>query len=99
MTKDQDYFKLFQEAQSEAKDKYVELRRQIRDDVVLRPLMGERRTPAERQAWLQQMRVDSAQLLGQVAELRAQYRLPEDKPIPRRLAEALERVSKEAQPE
>lgn len=86
---------LMREAMKDSQERYVETVRQIRDDEVQRPLIGERLTKDERIAGLAGLLTDPSQLFGAMDEMRTRYNLPADKPIPRRLADYLNRVMPE----
>ena len=86
---------LMREAMKDSQQRYVETVRQIRDDEVQRPLIGERLTKDQRIAGLARLLGDPAQLFGVMDEMRVRYKLPKDKPIPKRLADYLNRVMPE----
>ena len=91
---------LMREAMKDSQQRYVETVRQIRDDEVQRPLIGERLTKDQRIAGLAGLLSDPAQLFGVMDEMKVRYKLPTsmvptDKVIPKRLAEYLNRVMPE----
>ena len=81
----------------ESKERYTETVRRMRDEEVQTPLIGRKRTPEERRAALVGLVTAPAQLFGVMDEMTARYNLPKEKPIPKRLAEYLNRMGKEMQ--
>ena len=90
-----DPIELMREAMKDSQERYVETVRRIRDEEVQRPLIGERLTKDERIAGLARLLAEPAQLFGVMDEMRARYKLPANKPIPKRLADYLNRVMPE----
>lgn len=86
---------LMREAMKDSQERYVETVRRIRDDEVQRPLIGERLTKDQRIAGLARLLSDPSQLYGAMDEMKVRYNLPKDRPIPKRLADYLNRVMPE----
>lgn len=86
---------LMREAMKDSQERYVETVRGIRNDEVQRPLIGERLTKDERIAGLARLLTEPAQLFSVMAEMKQRYNLPKDKPIPKRLADYLNKVMPE----
>ena len=87
-----DPLEVVQAGAREAREHYLSIRRAMRDDVILRPLVGERRKRSEWRERMASLAFNPAQLLGTMDEERALYKVPDEAPIPRRLAEALDRA-------
>ena len=95
MTDNVDPLEIVQEALKEAGQRYVETVRTMKSDVIMRPAVGPKLTRQERLNQYVTVRNDPAQVGGMFDELAAKYKLPEDKPIPRRLVDYLLRNEKE----
>lgn len=81
------------EGLKEGADDYKEMVRSMRDEVILRPLIGEKATKEERLAALLNLTVVPDNLLATHAEMA--QKLPPERPISRNLLEALERGFKD----
>ena len=97
---DPDPISLLREAAEETAERYKATVRRIRDEEVQQPLIGKRKTKQERDAAFLEMVAEPgmARLLGAQDQLGARYDLPPDKPVPKRLAEYLDRMFKEVAP-
>ena len=86
------------EAMTDFAAQYKDARRAVRSSVS-RPLdaEAEKLTSAERRALDAAWLADSAQVLGEADEVAARFRLPAERPIPRRVWERAKRAMREAE--
>lgn len=89
-----DAFALMQDSMNTSREQYLKIIRSQRDDEISRPLFGRKLKPDERRAALVNLVTQPVQLQGVVGEMQARFNLQEDKPIPKRLAEYLQREFK-----
>ena len=86
-----DAFGLMQDSMAESKEQYKKIIRSQRDDEIAKPLFGRKLRPEERRAKLINLVTQPVQLLGVQGEMQTRFNLQPDRPIPKRLAEYLQR--------
>ncbi len=91
MPESTDAFALMQDSMNESREQYLKIIRSQRDDEITKPLFGRRLGPAERRTELIKLVTQPAQLLGVQSEMQARFNLQPDRPIPKRLAQYLQR--------
>ena len=90
-----DLMAMGQEAMEDARDGAVEAARSIRAQLVNRPAFGRKLSRQERLDRHRSFVSDEFQIDARYDELTARFKLPEDKPIPRRLVDYLLLAQKE----
>jgi len=86
-----DAFALMQDSMAESKEQYKKIIRSQRDDEIAKPLFGRRLKPDERRAKLINLVTQPVQLQAVMGEMQTRFNLQPDKPVPKRLAEYLQR--------
>lgn len=94
MNGEPDLMTMMNEAAIEAKDDYVTLVRDMKANTVNRPLIGKKLTSKEATAQYRAFREDPFAIGSEYDRVAAQYQLPKDKPIPRRVIDHLLRGEK-----
>ncbi len=89
MTSEPDLMAMGQQATEDARDSAVEAARSIKSQLVNRPAFGRQLTRQERLERHRAFVTDPVQIDARYDQLTAQFNLPEDKPIPRRLVDYL----------
>ena len=94
-----DLMGIMHEGYEEARDQYVEGVRMLRSELVQQPLdpSAKKMTKAERRVADAAFLADPLLVSGEADAQSARFKLPEDKPIPRRVWERIKRAAREAE--